>query len=152
MDKYDMMIVEQIKVMLEEKGLEYEDDGEGIVTSGFKRYNFLYHVREDSLDFRVLIKKEVPEECMDEMLKLLNYANGITKDGHWELMGNHVYYRIYTDRVYNKEVSDWRINDLLVKCSAAIDVFYTGIEMVCEGILSGKDAFQKLVMKRLMEE
>ena len=96
MDKYDMMIVEQIKVMLEEKGLEYEDDGEGIVTSGFKRYNFLYHVREDSLDFRVLIKKEVPEECMDEMLKLLNYANGITKDGHWELMGNHVYYRTYT--------------------------------------------------------
>ena len=152
MDKNDMMLVEQIKAMLEEKGLEYEDDGEGIVASGFKRYNFLYHVREDSLDFRVLIKKEVPGECMDEMLKLLNYANGITKDGHWELVGNHVYYHLYTDRVYNKEVSDWRINDVFDKCGVAIEVFYTGIEMVCEGILSGEDAFQKLVIKRLMEE
>lgn len=89
---------------------------------------------------------------MDEMLLYINYANGITKDGHWELAGNHVYYRLYTDRVHDKEVQDWRINDIFDKGSVAVDVFYTGIEIVCEGILSGEDAFKKLVMKRLMEE
>lgn len=152
MEKNDMMLMEQIKAMLEEKGLEYEEDGEGIIGSGFRKYGFLYHVREDSLDFRLQIRKEVPEECMDEMLLYINYANGITKDGHWELAGNHVYYRLYTDRVHDKEVQDWRINDIFDKGSVAVDVFYTGIEIVCEGILSGEDAFKKLVMKRLMEE
>lgn len=153
MEKTDMMIIEQIKAMLEEKELQYQaDDEDGIVAVGFPKFNCLYHVREDSLDFRLLINKEVPEEYTGEMLKLLNHINGITKDGHWELIDNHIYYRLYTNRVHNKEVSDKRIAEIFGKGGVAAELFYTGMEMVCEGIVSGEDAFEKLIMKRLMEE
>ena len=152
MDKANMVLMEQIKAVLEKKELKYEDDGEEIIGIGFRRFNCLYHVREDSLDFRLLIKEEVPEKYTDEMFKFLNHINCITKDGHWELISGHVQYRLYTDRTYDKEVPDSRIENVLDKGCLAADLFYTGIDLICEGIVSAEDAFEKLVMKRLKEE
>jgi len=152
MDKTEMMLLEQIKAVLEEKELKYQtDDEEGIIAIGFQWFNCFYHVKEENLDFHLLIDKKVPEEYMEDMLKLVNHINGITKDGHWELIDNSICYRLYTDRVYSKEISDSRIFEVFRKGGVAAELFKLGIEMVCEGLVSGDDAFEKLIMKRLME-
>lgn len=147
----DTMLMNQIKTVLEEGDIVYHcDEEENFIGAAFSNFSFAYHVRKGSLDYRLQISMEVPEEYEDEMLVYLNSVNEFTADGHWELLGDHVYFRVYTDRLVDKEVDDSRIRDVLRMGFIAEELFFDGIKQVAEGVYSGKDAFKEIAIKKIM--
>ena len=151
MDVMERILALRIKKVLEELEIEYFDNGEGIVGFKTSQINVSFEVKEDGLDYRMQVEKEVPSGCVEDILWYLNQANLITPKGHWELTGKHVCFRIHTDRIINKEVSENRIYEVLQRGEAAAEKFYEGIMMICAEGFSGPEAFEEFVVKQTTE-
>ena len=151
MDVMERILVLRIKKVLEELEIEYSDNGEGIIGFTSPQVSITFEVEADGWDYRLQVGREVSAGCVEDILWYLNQANLITPKGHWELAGNHVCFRIHTDRVINKEVSENRIYEVLQRGEAAAEKFYEGIMMICAEGFSGPEAFEEFVVKQSTE-
>ena len=151
LDVMERFLVLRIKQVLEELEIEYYDNGEGMIGFTTSQVDIIFEAEEDGLDYRLQVKKEVPAQCLEDVLWYLNQANLTIRKGHWELDGKRVCFRIHTDRVVNKEVSEKRIYEVLQRGEAAAEKFYEGIMMICTEGFSGPEAFEEFVVKKLTE-
>lgn len=151
LDVMERLLVLRIKKVLEELEVEYSDNGEGIIGFASPQVGITFEVKEDGLDYRLQICRKMPAKRMEDILWYLNQANLITPRGHWELAGKHVCFRIHTDRIINKEVSENRIYEVLQRGEAAAEKFYEGIMMIGAEGFSGPEAFEEFVVKQSTE-
>ena len=120
----------------------------GVISFTSPQVGVTFEMEEGGLDYRLQVEKEVPANCLEDMLWYLNQANLITRKGHWELAGNHVFFRIHTECVVNKEVSEKKSYEASQRGEAAIEKFYEGIMMICAEGFSGPEAFEEFVVKQ----
>lgn len=137
------MVLELVKEVLEERGLEYENVGEHIGVA-FGEFVIGLLMKDDSLELRLIEAEEVNEEYRPEMLNLLNRINLITKEGHWELdLDGLICYRILVCLPKEGELEKERIDDIIVKAMQSQAVFGDGIKEVGVGMCAAEDAFDE---------
>lgn len=139
-------VLEQIKEIFEEMGLQYHCDGKGRIGVGLSDYCLMFHAAQDGLEFRLQMNLEIPVEYRIEMLEFLNNINCIIKEGHWELEEDgEVAFRIYTDLSLKSEVEEGRVLQVMKKAMNAADAFREGMIKISLGADAPKELFEEAI-------
>jgi len=138
-------MMEQIKEILEDSELNY-DCNERCFGVPFDDFIVGIEPADNALEMKLFERETVEEEYRTEMLRLLNSANRMIKEGHWELEENErPCFRIYVRMPENGALETSRIAGILAKVFMAHKTLGTAIKRVMYGLSTAEEALEEVL-------